>query len=203
MKRARNLAAVIVILAGSLSHAEIANPLADAARPLNEGVPEVAVTRLQQLLKQNLSDSEWRLVAEKLLEALVAANQSADALKLADDPRLQHSSTAIFWHAQLFASLNRQTEALPLYRQLAADQKSALHAESLFGAAEMLRALGQQDEALQDLTALFRDSKWNVRAQLRAAEIYLDKSDAGNAQRLLEKTQPANIADKKQRHSLR
>ena len=193
----------LIVLTAQFSRAEISGPLAEAARPLNEGVPEVAVTRLQQLLKQNLTDSDWCVVAEKLLEALVGANQTADALKLADDPRLQRSSTAIFWHAQLLASLNRQADALALYRQLAADPKSGLHAESVFGAAEMLRALGRQDEALQNLNALFRDSKWSVRAQLRAAEIYLDKSDPGSAQRLLEKTQPTTIADKKQRHFLR
>src|SRR5690348_14099564 len=105
MKHARTLAAAILIALGSLSRAEISNPLSEAARPLNEGVPEVAVTRLQELLKQNLNESDWRAVAEKLLEAFVAANQTADALKLADDPRLQRSPNASFWHAQLLASL--------------------------------------------------------------------------------------------------
>ncbi len=67
----------------------------------------------------------------------------------------------------------------------------------------MLRALGRQDEALQEFNSLFRDPKWNVRAQLRAAEIYLDRADAGNARHLLDKVQPTTKADKKQRHFLR
>lgn len=203
MKRARTLIAAILIGLCSVGRAEISSQLSDASRPLSEGVPEVAVTRLQGLLKQNLVESDWRAVAEKLLEALVAANQTADALKLADDPRLQHSDTAIFWHAQLLAGLNRQADALALYQQVVADQKSGLRVEALFGAAEMLRALGRQDDALQELNILFRDPKWNVRAELRAAEIYLDRSDAVNARRLLDKLQPTTIADKKQRHFLR
>jgi TolA-binding protein len=203
MKPARHLAAATFIAFASFTRAEISSQLAEAARPLNEGVPEVAVTRLQALLKQNLTEQDWRAVAEKLLEAMVAANQTADALKLVDDPRLRPSAPATFWHAQLLAGMHRDEEALALYRQVAADTKSSFHAEALFGAAEMLRALGQQDDALQTLNALFRDPKWSVRAQLRASELYLDKSDAGNARRLLEKTQPTTVAEKKERHFLR
>ena len=193
----------LIVLVAPFSSAEISGPLSEAARPLNEGVPEVAVTRLQELLKQNLSDSDWRAVAEKLVEALVASNQTAEALKLVEDSRLQHSANAIFWHAQLLAGLNRYADALTLYQQVATNEKSSLRAEAIFGSAEMLRALGRQDEALQDLNILFRDPKWTVRAQLRATEIYLDRSDAANARRLLDKVQPVTIADKKQRHYLR
>src|SRR5262249_26957965 len=147
---------------------------AEATKPLNDGVPEVAIIRLQGLLKQNLSDADWRVVAEKLLEAMVAAKQTTDALRLAEDPRLRQSSSAIFWHAQLLASLHREAEAFVLYRQIATDTKSNLGSDALFGAAEMLRAMTRRDEALQDFSTLFRDPKWSVRAQLRAAEIYLD-----------------------------
>jgi TolA-binding protein len=110
---------------------------------------------------------------------------------------------ATFWHAQLLAGMHRETEALALYRQIAADAKSSVHGEALFGETEMLRALGKPDEALLDLSALFRDPKWNARAQLRAAELYLDKFDVSAAQRLLEKTKPTTIAEKKERHFLR
>ena len=203
MKPTRRLAAATFIAFASFAHAEISNQVAEAVRPLDEGVPEVAVTRLQALLKQNLPEQDWRAVAEKLLQAMIAANQSAEALKLVDDPRLQQSAVATFWHAQLLASVHRETEALAYYRQIASDPKSSFHSEALFGAAEMLRALGRRDEALQEFNVLFRDSKWTVRAQLRATELYLDKADAGNARRLLEKTQPTTVAEKKERHFLR
>src|SRR5256885_13622875 len=67
----------------------------------------------------------------------------------------------------------------------------------------MLRALGRTDEALQSFSESARDPKWTVRAQLRAAELYLDKSDAVNARRLLEKVQPVTTAEKRERHFLR
>src|SRR5256886_7121002 len=67
----------------------------------------------------------------------------------------------------------------------------------------MLRALERTDEGLQSFSDLSRVPKWNIRAQLRAAEIYLDKSDPVNARKLLEKVQPATTAEKRARHFLR
>jgi len=203
MRRIRDIGLIGLIAVASLARADISRQLVEAARPLAEGVPEVSVVRLEGLLKQNLGESDWRAVAEKLLEAMVAANQTADAFKLLEDPRLRQSPSANFWRAQLLASSHREAEALALYRQIAADRNSSLGSDALLGAAEMLRALGRTDEALQIFSELFHDPKWTVRAQLRAAELYLDKSDALAARRLLERVQPTTAFEKKERHFLR
>src|SRR5438128_7619804 len=203
MRRIRDIGLIGLIAVASLARADISGQLAEAARPLAEGVPEVSVVRLEGLLKQNLAESDWRAVAEKLLEAMVAANQTADAFKLLADPRLRQSLSANFWRAQLLAGSHREAEALALYRQIAADRNSNLGSDALLGAAEMLRALGRTDEALQIFSELFHDPKWTVRAQLRAAELYLDKSDAVEARRLLEKVQPTTAFEKRERHFLR
>ena len=203
MRRIRDIGLIGLIAVASLARADISRQLAEAAQPLAEGVPEVSVVRLEGLLKQNLGESDWRAVAEKLLEAMVAANQTADAFKLLADPRLRQSPSANFWRAQLLASSHREAEALALYRQIAADRNSSLGSDALLGAAEMLRALGRTDEALQIFSELFHDPKWTVRAQLRAAELYLDKSDALAARRLLERVQPTTAFEKKERHFLR
>ena len=203
MRRIRDIGLIGLIAVASLARADISRQLAEAAQPLAEGVPEVSVVRLEGLLKQNLGESDWRAIAEKLLEAMVAANQTADAFKLLEDPRLRQSPSANFWRAQLLASSHREAEALALYRQIAADRNSSLGSDALLGAAEMLRALGRTDEALQIFSELFHDPKWTVRAQLRAAELYLDKSDALAARRLLERVQPTTAFEKKERHFLR
>jgi len=203
MRRIRDIGLIGLIAVASLARADISRQLAEAAQPLAEGVPEVSVVRLEGLLKQNLGESDWRAVAEKLLEAMVAANQTADAFKLLEDPRLRQSPSANFWRAQLLASSHREAEALALYRQIAADRNSSLGSDALLGAAEMLRALGRTDEALQIFSELFHDPKWTVRAQLRAAELYLDKSDALAARRLLERVQPTTAFEKRERHFLR
>jgi TolA-binding protein len=203
MKNLRPIGLGVFLALSQLAHGQFSAQLAEASKPLTEGVPEVAVVRLQTLLKQNLSEPDWRAVAERLLQAMVAANRTADAFNLLADPRLRQSSSASFWRAQLLATSHHEAEALPLYRQIAADSNSGLRMDALFGAAETLRTLGRTDEALQSFSELFRDPKWHVRAQLRAAELYLDKPDAVNARKLLEKVQPATTAEKRERHFLR
>src|SRR5438128_9318752 len=124
-----------------LARGEVSPQLAEAANPLADGVPEVAVVRLQALLGQNLSAAEWGAVAEKLAEALVASKRPGDALALLADSRLRESPSAKFWRGQALASLRRWSEALPLYNEIASDSRSAFRPGAIFGAAEMLRAL--------------------------------------------------------------
>ena len=147
MRRTPLLAFIIAFSLAQVTRAEVSNELTEAARPLNEGVPEVAVVRLQRLLKQNLPEPDWRAVAEKLLEAMVAADQSADAFNLLADPRLRESQAANFWRAQLLARSDREAEALSLYRQVAADSHSTFRTDAQFGAAEMLNSISTNPTA--------------------------------------------------------
>jgi TolA-binding protein len=183
--------------------AEISAQLAEATNPLADGVPEVAVARLQALLNQNLRDEQWRAVAEKLAETLIAAKQPAEALSLLADLRLQEIPSTNFWRAQALASLHRWAEALPLYEKAAADEGSRFHGDGIFGAGEMLRALGRRDEALQKFLVLFRDKQWGTQARLRLAELYVEKNEAVNARRVLNDMQPRSAAERKERRFLR
>ena len=185
------------------SCAEISPEIAAATAPLAAGVPEVAVARLHVLLSRNPPDAEWRAIAEKLAEALIAANQPADALRLVEDPRLINIPAAKFWRARALASLGRPAEALSLYEEAAAQENSPFRAATLFGEAEMLRALNRPEDALQKFSSLFRDPDYGTRAQLRATELYLDQSDSANARGLLHKIQPKSATDKKEKRFLR
>jgi len=191
------------IFFSQLVRADISAELAEASAPLAEGVPEVAVTRLQALLNTNLIDADWRAVVEKLAEAQVAARQSEKVLVLLADSRLRDTPWAKFWRAQGFASLHQWADALPLYEELGVDRRSPLYGAATFGAAEMLRALGRRDEALTKLTGLLHDKEWGTRAQLRSAELYIDNADAPNARRVLEEMQPKLVAEKRERRLLR
>src|SRR5262245_27281651 len=93
----------LACLVGVLSpaaFADISTEMAQAGAPLSEGVPEVAVTRLQSLLNKDLPEQEWRAVAEKLAEAQVAANEPESTLVLLTDARLRDLPWARFWRAQ-------------------------------------------------------------------------------------------------------
>jgi outer membrane protein assembly factor BamD (BamD/ComL family) len=190
------------ILFPQFARAEISAELAEATSPLAEGVPEVAVARLETLLDKNLTDPEWRAVAEKLAEAHVGAKQEEAALVLLADPRLRELPWVKFWRAQAFASLRRWADALPLYEQLEADKTSFFHEAATFGAAEMLRALGRPDEALTKFSVLARDKEWATRAQLRLAKLYIDKGDATNARRVLDDMQPESVGEQNERRLL-
>jgi TolA-binding protein len=177
------------------ARAEISPELTEATRPLAEGVPEVAVARLETLLNKNLPEPEWRAVAEKLAEAYVGAKQEEAALVFLADPRLRKLPWARFWRAQAFAGLRRWADALPLYEELALDQSSSFQRAATFGTAEMLRALGRPDEALAKLSILTHDKEWATRAQLRLAKLYLDKGDTANAGRVLAEMHPESIGE--------
>src|ERR1051326_5803445 len=141
----------LISLIGVLSpvaRADISAELAQASGPLSEGVPEVAVVRLQSLLNRNLPEPEWRAVAEKLAEAQVAANEPEATLVLLSDGRLRDLPWAKFWRAQALASLYRWVDALPLYEELS-NEISPFQKAAVFGASDALRALGKRQEALR------------------------------------------------------
>jgi TolA-binding protein len=197
----------IAVLAFALSIASVrggfSDDLSNAVSPLADGVPEVAVVRLRGLLSRNLSEREWRLTAEKLTEALLAAKEPGNALSLLEDARLREVAPTKYWQAQALAGLHRPAEALLLYKQVAADEHSPFRADAIFGAGEMLRALNRPDEAAQRFLELSHDPIWSVRARLRATELFLDKSDVVNARRTLDTVQPKTEADKQEAFLLR
>jgi len=196
------LSCLLAVLA-QFARADIAAEIAEASLPLTEGVPEVAVARLQTLLNKDLPDTEWRLVAEKLAEAQIAAKEPEATLVLLAGARLRELPWAKFWRAQALAGLKRWTDALPLYEDVANDRGSHFHGAAVFGTAEMLRALGKRQQALKKLNLLFHDKEWATRAQLRAAELYVELGDAPNARSLLAEMRPTLVAERRERRVLR
>jgi TolA-binding protein len=193
----------LMSLLAQFACADISREIAEASAPIAEGVPEVALVRLQALLNNNLPESEWRMVVEKLAEAQIAAKQPENTLVLLSDVRVRELPWAKFWRAQAFASLQRWADALPLYDELTKDEGSAFRSAATFGAAEMLRALGRRHEALKKLTLLIHDEEWATQTQLRAAQLYIETGDATSARRILEEAQPTSVAERRERRVLR
>jgi TolA-binding protein len=199
-KRAGCAIFAVIILFAHFANGEVAE-LEMAVAPLEEGVPQVAVMRLRQILQGELADADRKTVTAKLGEALLAAGEPEGALKVLRDPGLQDLPAIRLWQAQALASLQRWNEALPLYQQ-AAQTRSPLRATAILGHAEALRALQRFDEALRLLATLLSDPNWSDRAQLRSIELLLDKRDNAGARRLLDKARPAALTDKKEKRYL-
>ena len=136
--------------------ANFGDDLAKASVPTSDGVPEVAIVRLQSLAKQNLTTDQRRLVSENLVQALIAANRPAEAVSFIKDNKLVQTANDKFWYAQALASLGQTAEALSLYDAAAADDKFLLRSDAMFGAAEMLRVLNRPDDAIRRLTLLLQ-----------------------------------------------
>ena len=168
------LAGAIIFSLGAEARAQLSPALQAAIAPLAEGVPPVAIERLQAFLAQNPSAAEQNLARKKLAEALVRAGRPADALSLFENPSLTNDLEAVFTHAQALAALERWAEALPLYEKVAANPGTTLRAEATFGAAQALQALGRKDEAMRRFLSLENDPKWSDRVRLRVAQLMID-----------------------------
>ncbi len=175
-----------------------------AIRPLDDGVPQVAVMRLRNILKRDLAGPDKKTATAKLGEALLAAGEAEEALKVLGDPALalEDLPATSLWRAQALATLQRWTEALPLYQKVAAQNPSPFRTTALLGQAEALRALQRYDEALQVFASLLGDPQWSDRAQLRSIELLLEKRDTTGARRILDKARPAALGDKKEKRYL-
>src|SRR5438067_480039 len=180
---------------------QIKTEIAEAARPLDEAVPEVAVYQLQKLVGR-LSGTDAIEAKEKLAEALIAARRSTEALHLLEEPALRDSTSGKFLRAQALAGLNRYGEALQLYREIANDNSVPQQAVAAFGAAQMLRALDRVDEAIRAYQALESDPRFGISARLREAELFIMKQDSVMAKRILEGTQTKIATDKRRKRLL-
>ena len=210
MSLSRNLGRAISIAAIALAAPAIGQiktgagggtEIAEAARPVDEGVPEVAVYQLQKLVSR-LSGADAVKAKEKLAEALIAARRSTEALPLLDEPVLRDSTSGKFLRAQAFAALNRSSEALQLYREVANNNSVPQRAAAAFGAGEMLRALDRADEAIRAYHALENDPRFGISAHLREAELFIAKQDSAMAKHILDGTQTKIATDKRQKRLL-
>jgi outer membrane protein assembly factor BamD (BamD/ComL family) len=173
----------------------------EAARAIDDGIPEVAVVRLQKLA-DTLRGEEALEAKQRLAEALIAAARPATALRLLEDPSLVDSINAKFLRAQAMAELKRFDEALALYQQVE-NRSGPQQRSAAFGVAEMLRAIGRTDDAIRQYHVLDIDPRFGVRARLREAELLIVKQESAMAKRSLDQVQAKTLSDKRQKRLLR
>ncbi len=196
-----NIAALFVAFA--VAAADDAPSVQRAVQPLIDGVPQVAVVRLRELLAETLPADQRRTVTVRLTEALLASGDADGALRVLQDPALGNASDVAFARAQVLAALHRPEEALPLYEQVAADGASPLRADALMGKADALRALGRSEDALTTLRQLRAFPEWSTRATFRAAELLIQQKKTAAAIPLVNAMPTKNAAERKQKRFLR
>ncbi|MGI8889293.1 MAG: tetratricopeptide repeat protein [Chthoniobacterales bacterium] len=196
------LAALIFVSRGQLAFAGTKQPFAEAIAPLEEGIPEVAIERLQAFLAGHPPESEVATARAKLGEALVKAGRLEEALDILQDPHLTNINEALFWRAQALAGLDRWEAALPLYQKVASDKQTFRRHEAAFGQAEALRALGRKDRATEVLRSLENVPAWSTRAKLGEAQLLIERGELAAADRLLRETKPQLATERNERRFL-
>lgn len=203
MRRIASLLVCGALCLGAAGAAEEFPRVSVAAKPLTEGVPQVSVLRLEDLLKEDLAPAERAAARDKLAEALLATERPAEALRLLDESSTKDPPGDEFSRGQALAALGRWGEALPAYQRAQTKMEPPLRADAVMGEAESLRALGRRDDALRTFAQLHRDERWRVRAQLRSVSLFLEKGDTVSAQRLATATRAKSAGEKKEKRFLR
>jgi outer membrane protein assembly factor BamD (BamD/ComL family) len=147
--------------------------LDEAAKALDEGVPEVALVKLEAQLSGPLDPVPRRQAKTLRAEALLAAGRIDEALEAMRDPEIK----APLLEARVEAASGDWSQALSLYAALPGDPKGVM------GQAECLRALGRLPEAIAVLEPLAPKSP--ARVSLRLGEFYLEANELGKCARLL------------------
>ena len=196
------LAGALIFSLGMQGRAQPRPALQGAIAPLAEGVPQVAIERLQAFLAQNPPAAEQNLARKKLAQALVLADRPAEALPLLASSGLTNDLEAVFVRAQALAALQRWAEALPLYEKVAAGPGAPLRAEANFGAAQALQTLGRREDATKRFHSLESDPQWAVRARLRVAQLMIERGDLTAADQWLRQTKPQAATERNEKRFL-
>lgn len=195
--RASVLVAALSCSGAALLFADPDPALLNAARPLVDGVPEVAVTRLTTLLADTPPEKA-EAVREKLAEAQLAALRPTEALQTLGEA---NTPDARFLRGQALEEMGQPSDALELYLELLRQQPAKT--DVAFAAARVLRSLGRNEEALARFRALARDARLGVPARLEEAELLLNLGQATEARRALDAVTPKLTAHKKEKRLLR
>ena len=140
--------------------ADFSEDLYQASRPLQEGVPDVAVTRLKKLSgKILLQPRRGRSLKNWLSRSLPAGGRTRPfgCFKTGGRTDLRRRS---FGRPRPWRPSGRWSEALALYQAVAAGESPLSAGSAFLVAAEALRALGRSREALHELNALLNDKEW-------------------------------------------
>ena len=111
LHRKRNASALVLVTAvliviGSCIQARAQEliDLTSAVQPMAEGVPQVSIVRLQDLLSRDLSDDDRRAASVSLAEAYIAAGEAEKAVPILNRPLLRGFSAA-------YAAINKACPA--------------------------------------------------------------------------------------------
>lgn len=175
-----------------------ADALADAVRALDEGLPQVALLKLNAVASSAAGDPAFLIASAR---AYFALGHAADAIGKIDQIS-SPSPEAMLLKAQALASLSRWEEARALFVRTAEASPDPLAGAASLGEAEALLALNRPRDMREVLERAASRESCPVVLKLRLADFYLDRSEGKNCEVLLEKIAPQSPLEFKWRKLL-
>lgn len=175
----------------ALAHLAAAEPalLSDARQAIAERVPEAAIVKLQAAFSDpSLGKDDQKTATLLLAEAQLNAGRKAAALETISQFEDSKDPRAKQLRALTLASLGRWSEALGLFRELAAT--GAPDPVALTGEAESLQALGRTAEAVAILERLARTPAAQPVTKLRLATLLIELGRTSEARAILAEVPP-------------
>ncbi len=192
----RRLPLLILGFAAATLHAAEPTLLVEARRARAESIPQVAIQKLRNLLKDDRLPDETRRVAHhELAGALLASGEVEEALWIIQPLAESGDAAARLLRADLLARGARWTEALPQYQALATHPEVGAAAQ--LGLAETFQALDQTANAIQVLEGFVAKHPEQVGARLRLAGLFVDARKFSQAREMITRIKPREMADEK------
>lgn len=166
-----------------------------ALEALSEGLPSVAVQKLQEFLAGDLTGAEREEATKGLARALSASDRPREALKILDGRGEIKDPALLLLRAQLLSAVGSWEEAFQAFRALHPMMPQTLAPR--LGEAEALNALGRVEEAIQLMDALCKDLPLQDPLRLRLASYCLAGRHFKKCTRVLKLVQPSAPADEK------
>ncbi|MBT8043772.1 MAG: hypothetical protein KJO79_02375, partial [Verrucomicrobiae bacterium] len=178
----------------------------DGAKAMADQLHRVASVKFREVLAdKKLSDTAKPYVTLALAEALIRTSissrglpkQAEEALELLQQKSVSDLPSSPIWKAEALASLGRYNEASATLAEIPATHP--LHNQTQLARAKILIALDRAPDALNILVPLgqMKTATIRDRANLLAAEIYLNEGRYDSTQQTIELVDSQNPADAK------
>ena len=169
-----------------------------ALRAMDEGIPQVAIQKLNECLASKLEAPDRVAVIFQLARAEFAAGRAEETLKTLQQIPAPLNDDATFLKARALTSTGRLTDALPLYHALAARSGASL--DYKLAEAECLHATGRTAESIQLLEPLAADTNAPAILKLRLADFYIGQKQIEQCEELLKGVHAFSTVEKKWRN---
>lgn len=186
MRRCRRILVATLSLCSALSarsQPASGEALADAVRALDEGLPQVALLKLNAVANSAAGDPTFLIASARAHFALGHAAQAIEKIDQIPSP----PAAAMLLKAQALASLSRWEEARALFASIAEAAPDPLAGAGSLGEAEALLALNRPRDARKVLEKAASRESCPAVLKLRLADFYLDRAEVKNCEEFLAK----------------